>query len=449
MEFDRTTSSLHDAITSAITEVEGAGVGVRAVRVESEDANTIAKISADLLRVTSGNCGCKKRRIRFHAGSVVSPSKSIFLSHSSHNDPFVEALRVRLQNRGYTVLEDSSFLVGDVLRDRVKGYIDNAHHVIGVVSQQAVASGWVKRELRYARGVAQQREGYRIIPLLLPPAGTPALREIFELPEPEPGADLDDWPAELVAIGVSEGAGAIDALMPALIDALEGKVAGYVAAPEARSLTPLADLRLRLRNPRFELVNDGAGVEVPRPVAEASLAFFPPGAETPEIESPEFTCVAPLGKLEEGDLTFYLERYHITPFGNFTRRAEEIESRLPEWGQDLWDALRPDDPQHAAAVNAWRKAATTAGRRFTVEAPPVKRLRGYPTDRTDWTDLTVLNCPIRPIRPSDRFHHHTDERRRAARRRARVRRGHAGGDPVDVRAVAGAGEADAAGIHLA
>ncbi len=54
LEFDRTATSLHDAITSAITQVEGAGVGVRVVRVESDDANTIAKINADLLGVTSG-----------------------------------------------------------------------------------------------------------------------------------------------------------------------------------------------------------------------------------------------------------------------------------------------------------------------------------------------------------------------------------------------------------
>ena len=53
LEFDRTASSLHDAISSAITQVEGAGVGVRVVRVESDDANTIAKFNADLLGVAS------------------------------------------------------------------------------------------------------------------------------------------------------------------------------------------------------------------------------------------------------------------------------------------------------------------------------------------------------------------------------------------------------------
>jgi hypothetical protein len=55
LEFDRTAASLHDAITSSITQVDSAGVGVRVVRVESDNANTIAKINADLLGVTSGS----------------------------------------------------------------------------------------------------------------------------------------------------------------------------------------------------------------------------------------------------------------------------------------------------------------------------------------------------------------------------------------------------------
>ena len=54
LEFDRTAASLRDAVNSAITQVEGAGLGVRVVRVESDAANTIAKINADLLGVGSG-----------------------------------------------------------------------------------------------------------------------------------------------------------------------------------------------------------------------------------------------------------------------------------------------------------------------------------------------------------------------------------------------------------
>src|SRR5438270_1225722 len=52
LEFNRKAPSLQQAITSAIRDVEGASVGVRVIRVESEAANTIAKINADLLGVS-------------------------------------------------------------------------------------------------------------------------------------------------------------------------------------------------------------------------------------------------------------------------------------------------------------------------------------------------------------------------------------------------------------
>jgi hypothetical protein len=54
VEVERKAASLHEAVLSAIREVEQANVGVRVVRVESEAANVIAKINADLLGVTGG-----------------------------------------------------------------------------------------------------------------------------------------------------------------------------------------------------------------------------------------------------------------------------------------------------------------------------------------------------------------------------------------------------------
>ena len=54
-EFERAAATLRDAVNSAIAQVEGAGVGVRVVRVESDAANTIAKINAELLGVAENN----------------------------------------------------------------------------------------------------------------------------------------------------------------------------------------------------------------------------------------------------------------------------------------------------------------------------------------------------------------------------------------------------------
>ncbi len=54
LEFSRAARTLREAITSAIRDVEGADAGVRVVRVESEAANTIAKINAELLGMVRG-----------------------------------------------------------------------------------------------------------------------------------------------------------------------------------------------------------------------------------------------------------------------------------------------------------------------------------------------------------------------------------------------------------
>ncbi len=54
LELERTAPTLREAVATAIREVERARVGVRVVRVESEAANVIAKINADLLGTVGG-----------------------------------------------------------------------------------------------------------------------------------------------------------------------------------------------------------------------------------------------------------------------------------------------------------------------------------------------------------------------------------------------------------
>lgn len=55
LDFRRDAPTLKQAVDSAIVQVEGAGAGVRVVRVESDAANTIAKINADLLGTVARN----------------------------------------------------------------------------------------------------------------------------------------------------------------------------------------------------------------------------------------------------------------------------------------------------------------------------------------------------------------------------------------------------------
>lgn len=54
LEVERHAPTLRSAIISTIKEIGKANCGVRVVRVESEAANTIAKINADLLGTIAG-----------------------------------------------------------------------------------------------------------------------------------------------------------------------------------------------------------------------------------------------------------------------------------------------------------------------------------------------------------------------------------------------------------
>mgnify|MGYP001590894480 FL=1 len=53
LDFQRAAASLREAVASAIQDVEAAEAGVRVLRVESESANTIAKINAELLGIVA------------------------------------------------------------------------------------------------------------------------------------------------------------------------------------------------------------------------------------------------------------------------------------------------------------------------------------------------------------------------------------------------------------
>jgi len=52
LDFDRAANTLLEAINTAIAQVEGTGLGLRVVRVESDTANTIAKVNTDLSGVS-------------------------------------------------------------------------------------------------------------------------------------------------------------------------------------------------------------------------------------------------------------------------------------------------------------------------------------------------------------------------------------------------------------
>lgn len=116
---------------------------------------------------------------------------TIFLSHSTHDDATVAALRTALESHGVSVWADSQRLSPrQELTPRIQEAIANSHHFVVLLSLRAISSSWVHKEVQLAQTVKQsRRDGYKVIPVLYdgvapgelpwlyqPPDGGPAVR---------------------------------------------------------------------------------------------------------------------------------------------------------------------------------------------------------------------------------------------------------------------------------
>src|SRR5262249_23219513 len=91
---------------------------------------------------------------------------NVFISHSSADKPFVRRLAFGLLAEGIPVWLDSWRLeVGDSLLDNIYEGIDQSSIVVLVMSQSAVNSGWVKREMDAALSKEEKTGGKFLIPI--------------------------------------------------------------------------------------------------------------------------------------------------------------------------------------------------------------------------------------------------------------------------------------------
>lgn len=56
---------------------------------------------------------------------------------------------------------------GEALDPAITAAIRGAEHCLLVLSPRTVNSPWVRREIRQAEALAREREGFRVVPLLL------------------------------------------------------------------------------------------------------------------------------------------------------------------------------------------------------------------------------------------------------------------------------------------
>src|SRR5262245_12032748 len=108
---------------------------------------------------------------------------TLFISHSSQDDPFVRELRQALADHGQEGWIDSRELHGgDPLESEIFRAIDNANGYAVVVSPSGFQSKWVGKELKRALDVQKQkgRDTYPIIPLSLSGTKLGVLEQFFD-----------------------------------------------------------------------------------------------------------------------------------------------------------------------------------------------------------------------------------------------------------------------------
>jgi tetratricopeptide (TPR) repeat protein len=264
---------------------------------------------------------------------------SVFISHTTEDDPVVKKIRQALQSLGIDAWVDSRQLAGgDKLAPEIQNAIKEKTHFIAVLSPKTINSPWVKKEIDYALGL-----GKKVIPVMLPGIKPSALAFWF-------GSTPHDEP---VGVPLADGPGGVSNSLPGLLEALGEKLpADKVAAVQAE-FAPIADLLLELTEPAID-TSEGKH----RATAKAKLIYQPADGGR-KAESTPFRFTAPLGPIEADELAWYLERYINWPSGVFQQRAKQVEQKLPEWGGQLYDALPRE------ALQAWEKARQE--RRFTIK----------------------------------------------------------------------------------
>src|SRR5262245_59578159 len=277
-------------------------------------------------------------------------SVHIFISHASKDDDFVKELRRALESRRLPVWVDSRNLRGGAkLGPEIEQAIETARQTIAVLSPNTINSPWVRKEIQQALAVEKRRgkDGYRVIPLLLPGVEPSALALWFD--------------EEPVGIRVELKVGGVSEALPQILAAVGERLPDDYQPQKTTPQKPVEELLVKLSDPKVETI-DGKR----RASATATLVYEPADAAAREVESKRFNFTAPLGPIEADDLRWYLEEFFRWPVGVFKERANGVASQLPDWGKLLFgEAAKTDSAKET--LNAWRTAGDGAERRFSVQ----------------------------------------------------------------------------------
>ncbi|MBP9092721.1 toll/interleukin-1 receptor domain-containing protein [bacterium] len=102
--------------------------------------------------------------------------RSIFLSHTSVDKPFVRKLRDILVERGVPMVwvDEAEIQLGDSLTAKIEEGLEHCQYVGVILSPQSINSAWVKQELEIAITKQLDRNSVVVLPLLLENCNVPA-----------------------------------------------------------------------------------------------------------------------------------------------------------------------------------------------------------------------------------------------------------------------------------
>ncbi|PSN10050.1 hypothetical protein C7271_26695, partial [filamentous cyanobacterium CCP5] len=284
-------------------------------------------------------------------------NQPIFISHSSKDDAIVRQLREILEAHGLSTWVDSRRLTGgDELDASIKAAIHDARDFLVVLSIEALSSGWVQKEIAYASEVAQEQEGYKVIPVVLPGVPRGILKPFF--------------PNDPIHIFVKAGPNGLQEAIPAIYAALGEELPNDLQPGEPIQVEPVTELLLTLTDSHIAEHDN-----IRRATATATLTYLP-ADQSRVITSRRYRFEAPLGPLELDEIRWYIEKYYQWPTGVFKQRAAKTEENLPRWGQALYDAALSGETAREP-LSEWRR--TTGSRRFSVQVDG-EPLEGTPDD---------------------------------------------------------------------
>jgi hypothetical protein len=221
---------------------------------------------------------------------------SVFISHSSKDDAIVREIRQSLESLGIEVWADSERLSGgDLLTPKIQQSIEKADHFLAVVSLNALNSAWVQREIKHAQAI--KRDGYKVVPLMLPGIGAPILKLLFG--------------EEPVGVQIGEGPAAVTDSLPHILAAIGVQLPTEIVKHVQAQAAPVADLILELVDPAIEQF-DGAR----RATAIATLTYDPPDGG-PKVESARYKFTAPPAPLKPKRFPGISSATSIGPAGSF------------------------------------------------------------------------------------------------------------------------------------